>query len=245
MADTVLVSRPVRPKDDPLAALIAAVKADVRAGGLTDAEIDAAVAADASETPCVLMSGPHSGRRRSDVADGAVGDGGGQRGQPDPAIRGSDDPASRESAQRIAALSGPAVRPGSGTWADLEAPPPVIPALGSSPRTSSCRDRRVAAPRTLQVVGAGIRRHDDVRRSVLYQRPELLTHASPNHVIPALGSSPRTSSCRGPQVAAPWTLQVVDTGFRRQDGWAGPGQSMSASSAHGRSAGRVPASRSG
>ena len=37
--------RPTSPEDDPLAALIAEVKADARAGGLTDEEIDAELAA--------------------------------------------------------------------------------------------------------------------------------------------------------------------------------------------------------
>lgn len=37
--------RPTAPESDPLAALIAEVKADARAGGLTDEEIDAELAA--------------------------------------------------------------------------------------------------------------------------------------------------------------------------------------------------------
>ncbi len=37
--------RPSSPETDPLAALIAETKADARAGGLTDAEIDAELAA--------------------------------------------------------------------------------------------------------------------------------------------------------------------------------------------------------
>jgi hypothetical protein len=37
--------RPASPEDDPLAALLAEVKADARAGGLTDADIDAELAA--------------------------------------------------------------------------------------------------------------------------------------------------------------------------------------------------------
>lgn len=43
------VLRPRRPEDDPLAASIAKVKADARAGGLTDAEIDAELAASNAE----------------------------------------------------------------------------------------------------------------------------------------------------------------------------------------------------
>ena len=39
------ILRPTSPETDPLAVLIAAVKADARAGGLTDEEIDAELAA--------------------------------------------------------------------------------------------------------------------------------------------------------------------------------------------------------
>ena len=59
----------------------------------------------------------------------------------------------------------------------------VIPALGSSPRTSSCRDPRFAAFRNRDIVCAGMRRPDDVGRTVrhwlgplvLYQPAEPLT----------------------------------------------------------------------
>jgi len=41
--------RPGSPQDDPLAALIAELKADARADGLTDKDIDAELAADNAE----------------------------------------------------------------------------------------------------------------------------------------------------------------------------------------------------
>jgi hypothetical protein len=47
---------------------------------------------------------------------------------------------------------------------------PTIPLTHAPPprQPGACREPRVAAPRTLQVGRAGIRRHDDVERPVRY-----------------------------------------------------------------------------